>query len=407
MNYELFIAKRIVFGSQSGRTISRPVVKIALASIAIGIAVMICAVMVVNGFKNEITEKAVGFGTHIRISNFDANNSFEEQPVEENPPFYNALKSDPDVSHIQVYATKAGIIKTKDEIHGVVLKGVSNDFDWNFFKRKIIKGSVFATSDSLKSDKVLVSLKVAKLLNLKLNDDLFVYFVQQPPKIRKFKIAGIYETGLDEFDNLYVFCDIANIRKLNDWTATQVGGFEVTLKNFNDLDVLAAKIYNETGYGFKTETVKELYPQIFNWLDLLNMNVIIIIVLMIVVAGINMISTLLIIILENTQMIGILKAIGAGNISIRKMFLYVAVYLIAIGLLVGNIFALLLCFIQLKTGWIKLPQESYYVSVVPIDFSMWNILLLNAGTILICTLMLIVPSMIITKIQPVKAIRFD
>lgn len=407
MNYELFIAKRIVFGSQSGRTISRPVVKIALASIAIGIAVMICAVMVVNGFKNEITEKAVGFGTHIRISNFDANNSFEEQPVEENPPFYNALKSDPDVSHIQVYATKAGIIKTKDEIHGVVLKGVSNDFDWNFFKRKIIKGSVFATSDSLKSDKVLVSLKVAKLLNLKLNDDLFVYFVQQPPKIRKFKIAGIYETGLDEFDNLYVFCDIANIRKLNDWTATQVGGFEVTLKNFNDLDVLAAKIYNETGYGFKTETVKELYPQIFNWLDLLNMNVIIIIVLMIVVAGINMISTLLIIILENTQMIGILKAIGAGNISIRKMFLYVAVYLIAIGLLFGNIFALLLCFIQLKTGWIKLPQESYYVSVVPIDFSMWNILLLNAGTILICTLMLIVPSMIITKIQPVKAIRFD
>lgn len=407
MNYELFIAKRIVFGSQSGRTISRPVVKIALASIAIGIAVMICAVMVVNGFKNEITEKAVGFGTHIRISNFDANNSFEEQPVEENPPFYNALKSDPDVSHIQVYATKAGIIKTKDEIHGVVLKGVSNDFDWNFFKRKIIKGSVFATSDSLKSDKVLVSLKVAKLLNLKLNDDLFVYFVQQPPKIRKFKIAGIYETGLDEFDNLYVFCDIANIRKLNDWTATQVGGFEVTLKNFNDLDVLAAKIYNETGYGFKTETIKELYPQIFNWLDLLNMNVIIIIVLMIIVAGINMISTLLIIILENTQMIGILKAIGAGNISIRKMFLYVAVYLIAIGLLVGNIFALLLCFIQLKTGWIKLPQESYYVSVVPIDFSMWNILLLNAGTILICTLMLIVPSMIVTKIQPVKAIRFD
>src|SRR6185436_9721091 len=249
--------------------------------------------------------------------------------------------------------------------------------------------------------------KVANLLNLKVKDNLFVYFIQKPPRIKKFVIAGIYETGLDEFDNIYVFCDIANIRQLNDWTHDQVGGFEVMLKDFDKLDKAGQKIYNETGFKFKTETIKELYPQIFNWLDLLNINVIIIIVLMIVVAGINMISTLLIIILENTPMIGIMKAMGAEDISIRKVFLYVAVYIITIGLIIGNAFAFILCFLQWKFGWVALPQESYYVSVAPVDFSYLNILLLNIGTIILCSLMLVVPSMLVTKIQPVKAIRFD
>ncbi|MFI5218394.1 MAG: ABC transporter permease [Bacteroidia bacterium] len=407
MNYELFIAKRIVFGAKGTGTVSKPIVKIALASIALGIAVMIIAEMVVNGFKNEITEKTTGFGAHIRISNFDSNYSFEEEPVNKNQPFYEMLKSDADIKHIQVYATKAGIIKTENEIHGVVLKGIGSDYDQNFLQKKIIAGNVFTVSDTGKSDKVLVSSKIASLLQLKLNNDLIVYFIQQPARIRKFKISGIYETGMDEFDNLYAFCDIAQIKKLNDWSNDQVGGFEVTIKDFKKSDVVAKKIYHETGYKFKTETITELYPQIFNWLNLLNINVIIIIVLIIAVAGINMISTLLIIILENTPLIGIMKAMGAENISIQKVFLYVSVYIISTGLLLGNIFALVLCFLQWKFGWITLPQESYYIKVVPIDFNGLNYLLLNAGTIIICTFMLIIPSMLVTKIQPVKAIKFE
>lgn len=407
MNYEHFIAKRIVFGSGSKRTISQPVVKIALVSIALGIAVMIVSVLVMKGFKKEITEKAVGFGTHIRISNFDSNSSFEEEPVDKNQPFYNQLKSDADVKSIHVFATKAGIIKTNEEIHGVVLKGIGADFDWSFFRNKMKAGTVLEISDTGKSDQVIISTKIANRLKLKLHDDLVVYFIQQPPRIRKFIITGIYETGLDEFDNMYAFCDIGQIRKLNDWTEDQVGGFEVTINDFKKLSSVAKKVYNQTGYTFKTETITELYPQIFNWLDLLNINVLIITVLMIVVAGVNMISTLLIIILENTPMIGILKAMGAENFSIRKVFLYVSAYIISTGLIFGNIFALLICFLQWKYGWITLPQESYYVSVVPVNFSLEYILLLNSGTIVLCLLMLIIPSMLVTKIQPVKAIRFD
>lgn len=407
MNYELFIAKRIVFSKGKKKTISRSVVKIAMASIAIGIAVMIGAIMVVQGFKNEITEKTVGFGTHIRITNFDTNNSFEEEPVDKNQSFYGILKKDPEVKSIQVFATKAGIIKTKEEIHGVVLKGISSDFDWNFFRDKMKKGTIFSLNDSLRSDKVIISSKVSRLLNLKLNDDLFIYFIQEPTRIKKFNISGIYETGMDEFDEVYVFCDINQLRQLNGWKPNQVGGFELMLTDFNKLNEVSKKVYNQTGYKFKTETVKELYPQIFNWLDLLNINVIIIIILMIVVAGINMISTLLIIILENISMIGILKAMGAQSFSIRKVFLYVSIGVIAIGLFIGNIFAISVCFLQWKFHWITLPQESYYVSVVPIDFSWTNILLLNIGTVIICSFMLIIPSMIVTNIQPVKAIRFD
>jgi lipoprotein-releasing system permease protein len=407
MNFELFIAKKIVFGAGGRSAVSQPVVKIALASIALGIAVMVVSLMVVTGFKKEITNKAVGFGTHIRISNFDSNSSYEEEPVNKNQPFYEKIKSDPDVKNIQVYATKAGIIKTKEEIHGILLKGIGPDFDGSFFRDKLKEGTFFSVSDSGRSDKVLISSKVSKLLNLKLNDNLFVYFIQKPPRIKKFVISGIYETGLDEFDNIYVFCDIANIRQLNDWTNEQVGGFEVMLKDFNNLDKTGQRIYNMTGFKFKTETIKELYPQIFNWLDLLNINVIIIIVLMIIIAGINMISTLLIIILENTPVIGILKAMGAEDISIRKIFLYVSVYIITIGLIIGNIFAFALCFLQWKYGIITLPQESYYVSVAPVDFSFMKIIILNIGTIILCSLMLIIPSMYVSKIQPIKAIRFD
>jgi lipoprotein-releasing system permease protein len=406
LNYEFFIAKRIVSGAGSGTKVTRPIVHIAILGVALGIAVMIVSVAIVTGFQHEIREKVIGFGGHIQISNYDANNSLEIKPVDRRQAFLPSLKKTEGIQHIQVYATKAGIVKTDSAIEGVVLKGLGSDFDWTFFKNKLIQGKTFEVKDSLKSNEVLISKYLADKLNLKVNEKLHMYFVQQPPRARAFNIAGIYETGLEEFDKLFVLCDIAHIQKLNDWTPRQVGGFEVALENFNSLTASNTMVYHAIGYNLNARTVKDLYPQIFDWLELQNINVIIIIVLMVVVAGINMISALLIIILERTNMIGILKAIGAGNWSIRKVFLYTAGYLTGLGLFWGNILGLTLCFVQKHFGLIKLSQENYYVALVPINFPLSYFLILNAGTLLVCILMLVVPTFIITRISPVKAIRF-
>jgi len=407
MNYELFIARRIIFGSADQNRISRPIVRLAILSIALGLAVMIVAVMVVTGFRNEIEKKVTGFSAHLRINNFDNNNSYEETPIDRNQPFYSLIRNNPDIEHIQVYATKAGIIKTNTEIEGILLKGVGNDFDWRFFNDKMVAGKPLVIRDSVHSKEVLISKNTASLLHLKVGDPVVVYFIQQPPRVRKFMISGIYQTGLEEFDNLYMLCDIGQVQQLNDWKPDQVAGFEVLLRDFKKLDEVSPVIYEQVGFKFNTETIKELYPQIFNWLELQNINVYIIISLMVLVAGINMISTLLIIILENVSMIGILKSLGAADLSIRKVFLYMAAFLIGFGLLAGNVIAVTLCGLQYYYGLVTLPQESYYVSVVPVNFSLPYLLALNAGTILACMIMLIIPSMVVSKISPVKAIRFD
>ena len=386
---------------------TNPVIRVATGGIALGMAVMIVSVMVVTGFRNEITQKVIGFGAHIRINNFDSNNSYEEVPLSIQAPFISQLKKNPQISHIQQYATKAGIIKTSDEIQGVVLKGVSGDYNWQFFDNKIVSGRIINLRDSIAAMEVMISLKMARKLSLKTGDDMVVYFIEQPPRIRKFKIAGIYETGLDEFDNLYAFCNIEIIRKLNNWTNQQTGGIEVLIHDFNNLDQMNDEIYKTAGYQFYTQSIKEQYPQIFHWLDLQNVNVIIIITLILLVAGISMISTLLIIILENSNLIGILKAMGSTDKSIRKLFIYIAVPVIGRGILAGNILGLLLCFLQWKFGFVTLPQESYYVSEVPVNFSWTHLLLLNCGTVLACFLMLIGPSVVISRISPAKVIRFD
>lgn len=407
MNYELFIAKRIIFGDNSENKISKPIVRIAIMGVALGLAVMLLAIAIVTGFQKEIRDKVIGFGGHILITNYDSNSSYEVKPIDKKQNFYPSIDTFPGVKHIQIFATKAGIIKTNDAIEGIVLKGIGSDFDWNFFKNKIIEGNSFLVNDSMKSNAVLISKYTAQRLKLKVGNDLLVYFIQQPPRMRKFKVSGIYETGLEDFDKIYVLCDIAHIQKLNDWTENQVGGFEVLLNDFNKIDEMGKKVYAAIGYNLNAKTIKEVQPQIFDWLGLQNINVIIIIVLMVLVAGINMISALLIIILERTQMIGIIKALGAKSWSIRKIFLYTASYLIGIGLLLGNLIGIILCLLQKYFGIVTLDQSSYYVSVVPIHFSIPVILLLNAGTLLVCVAMLIIPSYIITKITPIKAIRFS
>ncbi len=406
MNTEFFIAKKIL--SRSKANFSRPIVRIAIVGIALGLTVMFVAIAILTGFQRQIREKVIGFGAHIQITHFDENASFEPQPISVHQYFYPALAKKKEIRHIQVFASKAGIIKTADQIQGVVLKGVGTDFDPSFFSDKMVEGDILKLPDSGKTNDVLISRNIATLLKLKLHDDLRMYFISGNTTLgRKFRICGIYETGLEEFDKLYVIGDIRHIQKLNNWDSTQVGGFEVFLNNFNDLDRMEKYIYKQIGFSLDARTIRQLYPQIFDWLDLQDINVLIILILMIMVSAITMISTLLILILERTNMIGILKALGMNNFAIRKIFLYNSVYIIGIGVLWGNAVSFILCLIQQYFGVIKLPQESYYVSVVPVNLDIVNILLLNAGTIAVCSLMLIIPSYIITKISPIRAIRFD
>lgn len=407
MSYERYIASKILRGKSGKSRFSNPVIRVSTAGIALGVAVMIVAVMVVTGFRNEITQKVIGFGAHIRINNFDSNNSYEESPLSLNAPFISKLKSNPDVFHVQEYATKAGIIKTDEEIEGIVLKGISNSYNWDFFKNKIVEGSIIRSGDSLHVNEVLISKKTSLKLSLKPGDDMVIYFIEQPPRIRKLKVAGVYETGLDEFDNIYVFCDITLIRRLNNWQPDQAGGIELLLNDFSRLETVNEQVYKTAGYQFYTQSIREQYPQIFHWLDLQNINVIIIITLILLIAGISMISTLLIIILENAGLIGVLKTMGSTDRSIRKIFIYIAMPVIGGGILAGNLLGLTLCFLQLKFGLVSLPQESYYVSTVPVNFSWLHLVLINAGTIIACLLMLIGPSMVIARISPSKVIRYD
>jgi len=291
---------------------------------------------------------------------------------------------------------------------GVVLKGIGSDYDWSFFENKIIDGGPVFVNDSAKSNDVLISSKMASKLKLKTGDETRMYFIiDNLTRGRKFRIAGIYETGLEDFDNTFVIGDIGHIQKLNNWTSDQITGFEVLIDDFNRLDELGELVYDSIGYDLDARSIKHLYPQMFDWLALQDMNVIIIIILMVLVAAITMISTLLILILERTNMIGILKALGSKNWSVRKIFLYNAVYLIGKGLFWGNLFGITICLLQKYFGIMKLPQESYYVSVVPINLEVLPIVLLNLGTLLLCTLMLIIPSYIITRVTPARAIRYS
>jgi len=394
--------------SRTKSNFSRPIVVIAIISIALGLSVMFLSIAILSGFQKEIREKVIGFGGHIQIVRFEENQSFEPTPINKEQEFLPALNNLEGIKHIQVFATKAGIIKTEDQIQGIVLKGIGSDYDWSFFQNKIKEGRSFHVTDTSRSDEVIISRKQCNLLNLKLGDDLRVYFISGEHVLgRKFNIVGIYETGLEEFDNIYILGDIHHIRRLNRWEPGEVGGFEILIDDFNDIDHLGKEVYKSIGFDLNATTIKQLYPQIFDWLSLQDINVMIILILMILVAGITMISTLLILILERTNTIGILKALGMKNSSIRKVFLYQSVVIIGMGLLIGNLVGFGFSLLQIRYGLVTLPQESYYMSVVPIHLNGLNILLLNLGTLLVCYLMLLIPSMIITRISPIKAIRFS
>ena len=407
MNVEYFIAKRLVSAKEGNNRLSRPIIRIAILAIALSVAVMLISIGVVKGFKKDIADKVIGFGSHIQITAFSDNNSYETKAISKNQDFYPSIENEKGINHIQYFATKAGIIKTKDEIHGVILKGVGSDFNRDFFKDNLVEGEVPIYNDTLTSSRVIISKKIADLLGLEIDEKLIMYFAQDPPRVRKFVVAGIYTTELEEFDNLYVFGDIRHIQNLNNWGIDSVGGFEITIHNFDNLDALTQMVYEKIDYDLNAQTIKEINPQIFDWLKLQDINVNVIIILMLIVAGINIITALLILILERTKLIGILKAIGQNNWSVRKVFLYNASYLIGKGLFWGNLLGIGLSLLQKYFHLISLNPATYYMNTVPIHLTFSDVLVLNFGAMLSCILMLIIPTYLITKITPIKAIRFE
>lgn len=408
LNLELFIAKRIL--SNTKGNFSRPIVKIAIISIALGLATMIVSVAIVTGFQSEIRDKVIGFGSHIQISNYDSNVGLEPTPISKNQEFYPSITNIDGIRHIQVFAYKFGIIKTDEQFEGVLLKGVGSDFDWDFFKKNMVEGDVFTVSDTAKTNEIIISKYLASRLKFKTGDKLIMNFiVDNDQRARAFKIAGIYYTGLQDFDEQYVIGDIAHIQKLNKnkWEKDEVAGFELLIDDFNKIEELTNFVYSNIDASLYAESIIEKFPQLFDWLSLLDTNVYIILLLMVIVAAINMISTLLILILEKTNMIGILKSLGTNNWSVRKIFLYNSAYIIGKGLLWGNIIGVSICVLQYYFKILTLDPESYYVDFVPINFNFLYLILLNICTAIVCVLMLLLPSYIITRISPVKAIRFN
>ena len=410
LNYELFIAKRIIAGKKYKNSISSPIIKIAITAIALGIIIMLIAVATGSGLQYKIRDKMAGFKGHVQIVNYDANNSdVSTTPVEKNQDFYPRFKNITGIKSIQIFANKGGILRTKTDFEGIIFKGVSTDYDWSFFEEYLVAGKV-PNFKQPRTREVLLSQTVINRLQLKLNDTILATFLKTAtsslPSNRKYIISGIYNSGFAQFDKSMMIGDIREVQKLNKWTENQVGGFEVILDNFDEIDAKGEEIYRQTTSTLRSTTIVDTYQNIFDWIKLFDNNIWFIIGIMIVIAGINMITALLVLILERVQMIGILKALGSYSASIRKIFLYNAGYLILKGLFFGNIIGLLLLFIQYYFEVITLNPETYYVTTMPVYISFTAIILLNFGTLFLCFLMLIIPSYIITKIEPSKAIKF-
>ena len=382
--------------------------------IALSLAVMIVAVAIVTGFKQEISNKVTGFGAHIQILNMDSNLSYETAPVPAGLESVMRIREIEGIKNVQAFAIKAGIIKTGEEIHGAVLKGIDKSFDWSFIEEHLTEGELFHVSDTVRTNNVVLSKSTALLLNLGLGDRFTMYFIQDPPRARTFTISGIYNTSLEQFDMLYIFADIKQVQRLNNWDKGEVSGYEVLIEKMENLSAMSRKVKEQVSFEFldddsrlKVETIDDKNAQIFDWLKLQDMNVIVLVILMVVVAGFNMISGLLILILERTNMIGILKALGTSNVSVRKIFMYQSAYLTLVGLLWGNLFGLGICLAQKYLNLMPLDPASYYLDTVPINLNLSHILMLNLGTMLITFLFLLIPSMIIARISPDKSIRFN
>jgi len=409
MRLSFFIARRIAFNK--GSSFSRFIINIAIIATAISVAVMILATALVNGFQQVIQEKIFSFWGHIHVTQYQPNAG----PLTEQIPFPNdtallrQLHTTPDITFVNAYATKSAILKAEKDIEGVIFKGVDAHYDWRQLQRFLVQGRPVKYSDSSYSPEIVISESMAKELRLQLNDKVIVYFIQGgglPPRARKLTVTGIYKTGIEEYDKTYVIGDLDLIRKLNNWGPTDVGGYEIFTANYKQMDDIGTHLGNIVSEKLFVRTIRDIYPNIFDWLRLQNKNELIILVIMTIVAVINMITAILILILERTNMVGILKALGMPNTDIQEMFLFQAAYIVLIGLAIGNTLGLGLALLQQKIGFFKLPEESYYMSVAAIDLRWHEIVLINVSTFLICVFVLLLPSLIIRRITPVKAIQF-
>ena len=407
MNLSLYISNRLFFTKKGNNRYTKPILLIGTLAVTLSVTVMLLSIMITKGFKNQITEKIIGFGGDVVITSFVNNNSYESVPIKKNKSLIAELQSNENIVNVSSFATKAGVLKNENEILGVVLKGVSSNYNWDFFNKNMIKGNTLTLSDSVSSNKIIISEKVAKNLNLSLGDPVFMYFAQDPPRVRKFIIHGIFSTAFSDFDDLFVIADIMQIQKLNSWQSSQVGGLEIKINDFKQLDEVAEFVYNKTDYNLKSESIKERFPELFDWLELQNMNVFLIIILMVIVALVNMITVLIIIILEKVQLVGVLKSMGLSNWNVRKIFLYQSIKIATVGIIFGNLLAFILAFLQKKFQFLKLDSSIYYMQHIPFDYDFFSVLLINMGTIVMCYLALIIPSSIITNMKLIDSIRFE
>jgi lipoprotein-releasing system permease protein len=414
MNIEFFIARRIYSNKEGNRMAMPPAVRVALIGIVLGLTVMILSVAIIVGFKKEVRNKVIGFGSHIQITNFDNNTSYETVPITINDTLINRLRSYPGIRHVETFATKPGILKTDTDFQGIILKGVDEHFDWTFFRDNLKEGDVITIDSVQVSSNVVISRYLANLLKLKNGDSILTYFVQDNVRARRFTITGIYETGFGDYDKLFVLTDIKQIRRLNGWDSNEVSGLELQVNDYEQMEQVAEDLFyivadhpDAKGNALFVRSIKDLNPMIFSWLDVLDTNVAVILILMLAVAGFTMISGLLVIILGRIRMIGILKALGQNNVSIRKVFLYISFFLISKGMLWGNLAGISLCLFQSTFRVFKLDPSTYYLDAVPIDLNLQSLILLNLGTLIASMLMMLGPAHLITKIEPVQNIRFE
>ncbi|GAA0539728.1 ABC transporter permease [Chitinophaga japonensis] len=409
MRLSFFIARRIAFNR--GSSFSRFIINIAIIATAISVAVMILATALVNGFQQVIQEKIFSFWGHIHVTQYQPNAGplTEQIPFNEDTVLVQRLRQVPGVTIVNAYATKSAILKADKDIEGIIFKGVDARYDWQHLQRFLVAGRPIQYNDSSYAGEIIISRSTAQTLQLQLNDKVIVYFIQgggQPPRARKLTVTGIYKTGIEEYDKTYIIGDINLVQRLNNWDAAGIGGYEVFVSDYRQMTDIAWSIDSLIPQKLFVRTIRDIYPNIFDWLQLQNKNEVIILVIMTIVAIINMITAILILILERTNMTGILKALGMRNWSVQKIFIYQAGYIVLAGLLLGNLLGLGIAFLQQTTGFFKLPEESYYMSVAAIDLHWWEVALINVCTFAICICVLLVPSLIIRRITPVKAIQF-
>lgn len=412
MNFEYFIARRIAAHKDYKSSISAPIIKIAILAISLGMITMLISVATSVGLQKKIKEKVSAFNGDLIITNFDTNNSDDSQvPISMQQDFYPDFTISDNVSHIQITASKGAVIRTQTDFEGIIVKGVGPDYNWSYFKDFLTQGVVPTYDTPQMSNQVLISQYLANRLGLKVGDKALAYFFNKnsstPPRTRAFTISGLYNSGFQQFDAQFIIADIRHIQRLNKWEPDQIGAFELFVKDFDLIEQTNMQVYNAIGSTLDTQSIRNRFYAIFEWLDLFDFNVALIIVMMIIVAGFNMITALLVLILERTKMIGILKALGSDNWSVRKIFIYNAMYLVGVGLFWGNLIGIGLLLLQQHFDLFALDPNTYYVSQVPVYLHWSYIVALNLGTLILCFLILLIPSYIISKISPVKAIRFE